>query len=100
MHKRMKRAATVLYILTLVGVAVLLLLIGVNEKKDEYQARDDLELVTVDEYQCQDVADADTPLGIRKVYTWTLPESIEGDTSLAFYYVHQYVKVYLDDELM
>ena len=100
MHKRMKRAATVLYILTLVGVAVLLLLIGVNEKKDEYQARNDLGLVTVDEYQCQDVADADTPLGIRKVYTWTLPESIEGDTSLAFYYVHQYVKVYLDDELM
>lgn len=100
MHKRMKRAATALYILTLVGVAVLLLLIGVNEKKDEYQARNDLGLVTVDEYQCQDVADADTPLGIRKVYTWTLPESIEGDTSLAFYYVHQYVKVYLDDELM
>lgn len=96
----MKRAATVLYILTLVGVAVLLLLIGVNENKEEYQARNDLGLVTVDEYQCQDVADADTPLGIRKVYTWTLPESIEGDTSLAFYYVHQYVKVYLDDELM
>lgn len=78
----------------------MLLLISVNEKRERYQARADLGYQTIEAYDCVEAEDPDAPVGIKKIYTWTLPEKIKGDTALAFYFVHQYVCVYLDDELV
>lgn len=100
MRKRIKRTAMVLYFVTLFITILLLLMIGINEKSETYQTRNDLDSVKVEKYQCQEETDADAPVGIRKIYTLTLPENIQGDISLAFYFVHQYVRVYLEDELV
>ena len=47
---------------------------------------------------CREIEDPDTPIGIKKEYTFTLDEKLHEDTHLAFYTVHQYVEVLLDGE--
>ena len=100
MQKEIKNIASVLYFAALFLAVVMLFLIGINEKSEKYQARADLGYEIIEEYECLEVEDSCTPVGIKKIYTWTLPESIQSDTSLAFYFVHQYVRVYLGDELV
>ncbi len=100
MQKEIKNIASVLYFAALFLTVVMLFLIGINEKSEKYQARADLGYEIIEEYECLEVEDSSTPVGIKKIYTWTLPESIQSDTSLAFYFVHQYVRVYLGDELV
>lgn len=55
-------------------------------------------IIQITEYACQEIADKDAPIGIRKEYTLSLDERIPTDCTLAFYTVHQYVNVWLDGE--
>ena len=100
MQKEIKSIASVLYFVALFFTFVMLFLIGINEKSEKYQTRTDLGYEIIEEYECLEAEDSSTPVGIKKIYTWTLPEDIQGDTSLAFYFVHQYVRVYLEEELV
>ena len=45
-----------------------------------------------------EVEDENTPIGVKKEYRFTLDPDLSEDTHLAFYIVHQYVGVWLDDE--
>lgn len=52
----------------------------------------------MEDVNCVEVKDDKTPLGVVKKYSFEV-QNIEHDTYLAFYTVHQYVEVYIDDQL-
>lgn len=47
-----------------------------------------------------EVIDKNAPIGVKKEYTFTLKDIHPGYTCLAFYTVHQYVRVYVDDKMI
>lgn len=62
------------------------------------QSRKDSGFETVEDYSCQEIEDDDAPIGVRKEYTFSINKMLDNDTHLAFYTVHQYVDVYLDEQ--
>ena len=48
----------------------------------------------------EEVESAASPIGVDVVYSFTVSDPLEHDTHLAFCAVHQYVHVYLGDELV
>ena len=48
----------------------------------------------------EEIEDSLAPIGIRKQYSWVLSNIDTNDTTLAFYLVHHYAEVYIDDELV
>ncbi len=57
-------------------------------------------LTEVTEYSAVNVLDPEAPQGKYVEYSFKLGDKIEEDTSLFFFESHQYVRVYLDDELV
>lgn len=88
------------YLIVAVWMAGVLIYIGFHENAEVVQTREDREYSQVKTYQCIEKEDVNTPIGVKKEYHWTLEEVAPGDTCLAFYVVHQYVQVYLEEELL
>lgn len=90
------------FISFVVGMALLALWVyffttdNVKLKKSRYED----EFVRVSAYTCREIESAESPIGIRKEYTFGASELLDKDTYLAFYTVHQYVDVYLDGHLV
>lgn len=65
-----------------------------------YQSRNNNTFTNVSDYTCEEIQCDDAPIGIKKVYTFSLDNALENDTNLAFYTVHQYAEVFMEDELI
>ena len=63
-----------------------------------WQSRTDAGYIHVQDYTCREVEASDAPIGVIKEYTFSVSNSLERDTCLAFYTVHQYVDVWLGGE--
>lgn len=81
-----------------VALMVLLGLLCVTDNVEIKRSRNDSGFSRIDDYSCREIRDADAPIGVRKEYTFFLSDTLESDTHLAFYTVHQYVDVFLDGE--
>ena len=55
---------------------------------------------SVEQYTEEEISDPAAPIGVRHAYRWTLPENGLTDETLAFYLVHHYADVYIDDSLV
>ncbi|MGN0326659.1 MAG: sensor histidine kinase [Lachnospiraceae bacterium] len=75
-----------------------LIILCVMENIRVVESRTDDDFTRVRDYTCREVECEDAPVGIVKEYTFTVSEVLQNDTHLAFYVVHQYVDVYLDEE--
>ncbi|MGN0374429.1 MAG: sensor histidine kinase [Butyrivibrio sp.] len=95
---RLNRIVTVIYILTFCIMTGLLICLGVSDNIRVTSARHNSGCKVTENYRIEEVEDEEAPVGVHKVYTWTVPEMSQGDNCLAFYVVHQYVRVYLDGE--
>lgn len=80
------------------ALMVLLGLLCVTDNVEIKRSRNDSGFSRIDDYSCREIRDADAPIGVRKEYTFFLSNTLESDTHLAFYTVHQYVDVFLDGE--
>lgn len=80
------------------ALMVLLGLLCVTDNVEIKRSRNDSGFSRIDDYSCREIRDADAPIGVRKEYTFFLGDTLESDTHLAFYTVHQYVDVFLDGE--
>ena len=80
------------------ALMVLLGLLCVTDNVQIKRSRNDSGFSRIDDYSCREIRDADAPIGVRKEYTFFLSNTLESDTHLAFYTVHQYVDVFLDGE--
>lgn len=54
--------------------------------------------VIVSDYECHEVEDPDSPIGVVKQYNFIFDKELEKDTYLSFYTVHQYVEIYIDGQ--
>lgn len=77
-------------------LVVLLVLLAKTDNVEVTQSRTDTGYSHVEDYTCREVADKDSPIGMKKEYVFTLHQALDMDTHLAFYTVHQYITVYLD----
>lgn len=85
-----------LSVATGIVLVVFLVYLGVIDNTEVSQRRTDKGFSVIDNYTCVEISDDDTPIGVKKEYTFYLNEALENDVHLAFYTVHQYVDVYLD----
>lgn len=83
-----------------ISMAVFLTQIAVKDKVKVQQEREKRDYFAVENYTCTETKDMDAPIGIRKNYTLYLDDTVKEDTSLAFYTVHQYVRVWLDGNII
>ena len=65
-----------------------------------FQSRNNNTFTHISNFTCEEIQSDDAPIGIKKVYTFYLDNSLENDTNLAFYTVHQYADVFIGDELV
>lgn len=99
--KRNISLSKISFLLSIVaGIAILALLIVlcVTDNAEVSQSRTNKGYFQIEVYTCREVEDDDTPIGVKKEYTFMLDESLDRDTHLAFYTVHQYVDVYIDGQ--
>lgn len=64
------------------------------------QSRQEDDFVRVSDYTCEEMVSEDTPIGVKRQYTFYVNRLLENDSHLAFYTVHQYVDVYVDGQLV
>ena len=81
-----------------ITMAGFLLWLGVTDNIEVYQSREDCSYEVLEEVACQEIEDAEAPIGIKKEYVFFLDQRSDHDASLAFYTVHQNVEVYLEGE--
>ena len=104
--ERMKRKikdytiAKISYIVVAVLFIAFFIYISIFEKTSVYQSRKEPSETVIDQITVAEIEDESVPVGIRKEYTWVMNEENMEDGTLAFYVVHQYVQVYIDDELV
>ena len=55
---------------------------------------------SVEQYTQEEICDPAAPIGVRYAYRWTLPGDGLTDETIAFYLVHHYADVYIDDSLV
>lgn len=88
-------------LLSIIAGVVLILFLGwlyVTDNVEVRQSRNDSGFTAVKDYTCVEIEDDEAPIGVKKEYTFTLNETLDGDSHLAFYTVHQYVNVWLDGQ--
>lgn len=95
---RISRLSFLLFVAALTMVTIMIVLFATTDNARISQTRTKNGITQITEYACEEIADKDAPIGIRKEYTFTLNELIPTDCTLAFYTVHQYVNVWLDGE--
>lgn len=85
-----------------VGILVLLVLVQlvVSSNIEQYSARAEWKAVPLQAMQYTEQIDRTAPVGVTETYHFEVPASLEHDTHLAFYTVHQYAQVTLDGEVI
>lgn len=67
---------------------------------ETFQPRNNTGCHQIEDYTYKVRKDKDTPIGIKKEYSWILEEIPQGDICLAFYVVHQYARVSIDGKVV
>lgn len=96
--KRINRLSVILPVASGVLLVVFLLFLLITDSVSITSVREIQNFTHVEDVDCVEVQDDKTPLGVVKKYSFEV-QNIEHDTYLAFYTVHQYVEVYIDDQL-
>ena len=98
--KKLRDAAVALYGLTVLLFLIFFLYMGISENVDEYKAENTHTYTTITEYSMELREDASAPVGLQKVYQFTLDEAHARESCLCFYASHHHIQVYFDDTLM
>lgn len=96
----MKMYVKVIYGISLALAFLLLILFRINEKSDEYIARDEAECSIFTDYEVTSYTDEAAPMGIAQEYRWTLNDVPKRGGAIAFYAVHQEIEIYIGDTLV
>ena len=95
---RISEWTRVFIILAAVLCTAIFVYIRIEDNISVEKARKDTGFSVVTDYVCSEVADDNSPIGIIKEYTFTIDNEMDRDVCLAFYTVHQYARVYIDNE--
>ena len=92
--------SVVLAVLVGILMTVVLLWVTFAENVQLQEVRSGGESVRLEDVQQEEVASAASPIGVDVVYSFTVQEDLSYDTYLAFNAAHQYVHIYLGEELV
>ena len=81
-------------------VMMLLLYLGCFENVHVFQARETSGYQIIENYEESVIKDEEAPAGIRREFTWILEDIPENGNCFAFYLVHHWAEVYIDDEVV
>ena len=85
-------------------VSILFLIFFVSvfffEKVDVYSARTFNEHSLLSNITSKKITDSEAPIGFKTEYSFTIDQIDEADNCLAFYMIHHYAEVYIDDTLI
>lgn len=95
---REKKIVAALAIMVVIVITVLLVNISLRDDVLRESSRAEKTFTEVTDVNVTENKVSDAPIGIIKEYEFTLDDNLKGDTSLAFYTVHQYVTVKIDGE--
>ncbi|MGN1231549.1 MAG: hypothetical protein ACI4TP_06575, partial [Anaerotignum sp.] len=77
--ERMGNVLQRLYWLLVVLMVVFLLFVAFFQNVDVFQTRQTSEIRTVEAYQYQEIADSQSPIGMRREYKWKLDQIRQGE---------------------
>ncbi|MGM9601756.1 MAG: sensor histidine kinase [Faecousia sp.] len=97
---RFNKVSIMIYAAAGVALIVLLLSLSIMENLLVQDSQGNKSFTVVNDYVCRELDRDDTPIGVIKEYTIPISPTLNHDTHLAFYTVHQYVDVYIDAELV
>ena len=89
-----------LFCAVLLVSAAFLTFIFINGDAEIVQKRSDGGFRQIKNATCEEFSSPGTPLGVVTEYRFRLSETFARDEHLAFYAVHQYAEVYIDEELV
>lgn len=89
-----------IYLVVLCCTALLLIHLGVDHHNDVIQLRKDTGYRSIKELSYTEEKDSDAPAGVQKEYILEIDDLEGGENCLAFYLVHSYAQVYIDDEMV
>lgn len=95
-HVNISKIQIMITVFAVITAFLGLLMIGMTDKTEGTKSRTDSGYMQLGNVACQEIADGDAPIGIKKVYSFTIDDRIDYDTYLAFYTVHQYVEVRME----
>ena len=96
-------SGAVLWILFILGAVLLGIILGMASGSDKIHTDNDRAgagSVQVLEVRREELESTASPIGVEVVYSFTVSDTLEHDTHLAFCAVHQYVHIYLDEDLV
>ena len=82
------------------SAAAFLTFIFIKGDAEIVQKRSDGGFRQIKNATCEELSSPGTPLGVVTEYRFRLSETFTRDEHLAFYAVHQYAEVYIDEELV
>ena len=88
------------YLGAILSALFLFAYMGVTQNNDVFQARQVQQYHTVQNVECYERKDSKAPAGVRKEYLLEVNDEGRETNYLAFYLVHHYAQVYVDDELI
>ena len=71
--------------------------LGMGKNVDVQKTRPDGSFRQIVNYTWSEKKDSSSPSGYTEEYRFILSDAVRHDTCLAFYTMHQYVQVYLDE---
>ncbi|MGN0316518.1 MAG: sensor histidine kinase [Lachnospira sp.] len=97
MDEKKNKITSGINIAVIIAAAILFVIIGVFSRVSAYNERENTNGFVVKESSCIEKDNDSTPIGVIKEYSIDM-DTITRDETLAFYTVHQYVKVFIDGE--
>lgn len=83
-----------------VCMIILLIYLGINQRSAVAQKNPSIESRRVQNVTCTEILDDSAPAGLRREYILEDIQKEQSNDCLAFYLVHQYAQVYIEDELV
>ena len=94
----LSRLSLILSAAAVIMLLAVLVYLCMTDNFELERSRSNADFTVVRDCKSREVKDADAPVGVHKEYTFTLQDTLETDTCLAFYTVHQYVEIYIDGQ--
>lgn len=99
-NERLQKAVKIAYITVSLALIVFTVYLCFAEHNVVYQARRDESYEVFEDYTETIIEDAGAPAGIRRKFCWRLNDISTTKDNVAFYIVHHYAQVYIDNELV
>ena len=100
MDKKTNKISTILSFLAGILICILIGILGVVDNVKTTSIRQDNRVVQVENYSCDRVEKDGTPAGVVDIYNFKLSDDLPEGQHLAFYTMHQYTEVYIDNKLI